>query len=69
MFPAPTDPRYHPKMRTVGLRLADGTTRGYPLEAVRRAGGRVEEIFAGHPVKIRLDPESQVFDVEAPGPV
>lgn len=69
MFPAPADARYHPKMRTVGLRLPDGTARGYPMEEVRRAGGRVEETFAGHPVKIRLDPESGVFDVEAPLPV
>jgi hypothetical protein len=69
MFPAPTDPRYHPKMRTVGLRLRDGTARGYPLEEVQRAGGRVEEDFAGHPVKIRLDPGSEVFEVEVPGPV
>jgi hypothetical protein len=66
LFPAPTDPRYHPKMRTVGLRLPDGTARGYPQGEVRRAGGRVEETFAGHPVKIRLDPESEVFSVEAP---
>jgi len=69
LFPAPADPRYHPKMRTVGLRLPDGTARGYPLDEVRRAGGRVEETFAGHPVKIRLDPDSEVFDVEAPPPV
>jgi hypothetical protein len=69
LFPAPVNPRYHPKMRTVGLRLPDGTARGYPVDEVRRAGGRVEETFAGHPVKIRLDPESGVFDVEAPPPV
>jgi hypothetical protein len=69
LFPVGTDPRYHPKMRTVGLRLPDGTARGYPLEEVRRAGGRVEETFAGHPVKIRLDPESEVFTVEAPSPI
>jgi hypothetical protein len=69
LFPAPADPRYHPKMRTVGLRLPDGTARGYPLDEVRRAGGLVEETFAGHPVKIQLDPESDVFDVEAPRPV
>jgi hypothetical protein len=43
--------------------------RGYPLEEVQRAGGRVEEDFAGHPVKIRLDPGSEVFEVEVPGPV
>jgi hypothetical protein len=69
LFPVPADRRYHPKMRTLGLRLPDGTARGYPLEEVRRAGGRVHETFAGHPVKIRLDPESEVFNVEAPPPV
>lgn len=35
----PLDGRYHPKMRTVGLRLADGRARAYPLEEVARAGG------------------------------
>ena len=29
----------------------------------------MQETFAGHPVKIHLDPESEVFDVEAPSPV
>ena len=69
LFPVPANPRYHPKMRTVGLRLADGRARGYPLEEVERAGGRIEETFAGHPVEIRLDPASQTFDVQAPAAV
>ena len=37
LFPAPADPRYHPKMRTVGLRLPDGTAR---LPPRRGAAGR-----------------------------
>jgi hypothetical protein len=69
MFPVRRDPRYHPKMRTVGLRLPDGTARAYPLEEVRRAGGHVEETFHGYAVGIRLDPETQAFEVDAPRPV
>ena len=68
-FPVPRDPRYHPKMRTLGLRMADGRARGYPLVEVRRAGGLVAESPFGKPVTIRLDPESQAFEVDAPEPI
>lgn len=66
LFPVPVDERYHPKMRTVGLRLADGTARAYPLAEVARAGGSVVEEFAGRSVAIRFDADSQSFEVEAP---
>jgi hypothetical protein len=66
LFPAAHERRYHPKMRTVGLRLRDGRARGYPLVEVQRAGGHVVESLFGAPVEIRLDPESLAFEVDAP---
>jgi hypothetical protein len=69
MFPAPLDRRYHPKMPTVGLRLVDGEARGYPAAEISRAGGAVEELFAGHPVRVAYDPDGQVFDVRAPAAI
>ena len=68
-FPAPRDPPYHPKMRTLGLRVPGGPERAYPLKEVLRAGGEVEESFASHRVRVRADPESGVFDVDAPPPI
>jgi hypothetical protein len=68
-FPVARDPRYHPKMRTLGLRLADGRARGYPLVEVQRAGGSISESPFGTPVTIRLDTESQTFEVDAPEPI
>lgn len=68
-FPAPRDPRYHPKMRTLGLRLPGGPSRAYPLREVQRAGGEVEETFAGQRVRVRASGEKGVFDVEAPAPI
>jgi len=69
MFPVARDARYHPKMRTVGLRVPGGPARAYPLDEIRKAGGRVQESFAGSEVQIRLDPDSQTFVVEAPAPL
>ncbi|MBW2397837.1 MAG: DUF3179 domain-containing protein [Deltaproteobacteria bacterium] len=69
VFPVTRDPRYHPKMRILGLRMADGRARGYPLVEVQRAGGVVAESPFGKPVTIRLDTESQAFEVDAPEPV
>jgi len=66
MFPAPLDPRYHPKMPTLGVRLASGAARAYPAEEIVRAGGRVEDRFEGHSVTVSYEPDIQVFDVEAP---
>ena len=68
-FPAPLDSRYHPKMRVVGLRLADGTARAYPAEEIRRSGGRVRDRFAGHDVLIEYGGGEQGFVVEAPAVV
>jgi hypothetical protein len=66
VFPVRRDPRYHPKMRTLGLRMPDGRARGYPLIELQRAGGTVAESPFGEPVAIRLAPESQAFEVDAP---
>lgn len=65
-FPVPPDHRYHPKMPTLGMRLADGAARAYPASEIAAAGGRVEETFAGHSVRVSYDPERQVFEFDAP---
>ncbi len=65
-FPVPEDDRYHPKMPTLGLRLAVGPARAYPAVEIARAGGRVRERFAGRAVEIAYDPDEQVFEVSAP---
>ena len=65
-FPAPLDDRYHPKMPTLGVRIADGAARAYPAVEIERSGGIVEERFAGHPVVVRYDAETELFDVDAP---
>jgi hypothetical protein len=69
LFPVAVDSRYHPKTRTLGLRLPDGTARAYPLDEVRKAGGRVEERLADHPVVVSIDSKSESFAVEAPAVV
>ncbi len=66
MFSAPRDARYHPKMPTLGIRLPEGPARAYPAVELERAGGRVDETFAGYAVSVRYDAASQVFDVKAP---
>jgi len=68
-FPVRRDPRYHPKMRTLGLRHPDGRARGYPLVELQRAGGRVSESPFGKPVTIHLAPKSLAFEVAAPEPI
>jgi len=67
MFPVEYSRRYHPKMPTLGLRRADGPYRAYPALELVEAGGEVRERFDGEPVRVAYDPESQTFDVEAPG--
>jgi len=69
LFPAPLDRRYHPKMPTIGLRLASGPARAYPASELVAAGGTVRERFAGRDVTVGYDPEDQVFRVEAPDDV
>ncbi|MBW2313261.1 MAG: DUF3179 domain-containing protein [Deltaproteobacteria bacterium] len=65
-FPVPLDRRFHPKMPTVGLRLASGAARAFPAAEVVAGGGRVRERFAGRDIQVEYDPENQVFRVEAP---
>lgn len=69
VFPAPVDPRYHPKMPTLGLRIAGKAARAYPASELARAGSPVVEDFAGRPVRVAYDPERQVFEVDAPADV
>jgi hypothetical protein len=68
-FGAPRDRRYHPKLLTLGLRLAGGAARGYPADEVEKAGGRVEEEFKGRKVAVTYDSSEHIFRVEAPGDV
>ena len=65
-FPAPLDPRYHPKMPTLGVRLAGGAARAYPAMEIERAGGEVQERFEGRALKVSYEPDKQVFDIDAP---
>lgn len=69
MFPVPRDPRYHPKMPTIGLRVPGEGARAYPASERARSGGSVEEGFLGHDVRVAYDPDRQVFDVAAPAQV
>jgi len=66
MFPVPVDRRYHPKMPTLGIRVAGGGARAYPASELARAGGSVSERALGHPVEVGYDADRQVFEVEAP---
>lgn len=68
-FPAPLDARYHPKLPTIGLRVADGRARAYPLVEVQAAGGRVREPFAGVEVEVLYDAARAEFTARAPEPV
>jgi len=65
-FPVPLDKRYHPKTPTIGLQAAGGAVRAYPADEVRRAGGQVEEEFAGRPVVVAWDDQGGTFHVTAP---
>jgi hypothetical protein len=66
LFSVKPDPRYHPKMPTIGMRILQGGARAYPASEILKAGGRVEGEFEGRPVAIAYDPDEQVFTVEAP---
>jgi hypothetical protein len=68
-FPVPRDRRYHPKMPTLGLRTAEGSARAYPAIEVVRAGGAIEERFAGHAVRVTYDDAAKIFAVAAPDAV
>jgi hypothetical protein len=69
LFPVAKDRRHHPKTPTVGLRVADGRARAFPAVEVVRAGGSVEECFAGRRVRVAYDPERESFSTEAPSDV
>ena len=66
MFPVSVDPRYHPKMPTLGLRVRGEGARAYPASELARAGGSVQESFLGRPVRVSYDSDGQVFGVDAP---
>lgn len=66
LFPVARDTSRHPKLRTLGLRVPDGPSRAYPGAEVAKAGGRVEERFAGGRVVIEYDAQSGVFRYEVP---
>ena len=66
LFPVKRDRRYHPKTPTVGLRLPGGEARAYPLDEVKRAGGRVRERFLGYAVQVDYDADTQSFDINVP---
>jgi len=65
LFPMETDRRYHAKMPTLGIRDRSGKARAYPAAEIVKAGGRVEEDFAGTAVVVSYDRAKQVFSVEA----
>jgi hypothetical protein len=68
-FPARVDPRYHPKMPTIGMRLGSGAARAYPAAEVARAGGRVEDRIDCRRVTIRFDSAEGTFRVDAPADI
>jgi len=69
VFPTAFDRRHHPKTPTLGLRIRNGAARAYPAVELMRAGGQVEEWFAGRHVRVAYDPEAERFRVEAPDDV
>ncbi|NNL85618.1 MAG: DUF3179 domain-containing protein, partial [Myxococcales bacterium] len=60
-FPARFDPRYHPKMPTLGFRHTDGRARAYPAAEVLEVGS-VKEEFAGSQLSVRFDASAGVFE-------
>ena len=64
--PAPLDGRYHPKLRTLGLRTSGGAARAYPSSELERAGGCIEEIelFGRDRVRIEWDSSDQTFSYD-----
>jgi hypothetical protein len=66
LFPVRQDRRYHPKMRTIGLRLDNGKARAYPAAELERHAETLIENFEGHEIRIRYDVERKRFSVEAP---
>ncbi|MBW1885535.1 MAG: DUF3179 domain-containing protein [Deltaproteobacteria bacterium] len=69
IFPAPVDPRYHPKMPTLGLRIPGEGSRAYPASELAKSGGSVAERFVGRSVRVSYDSDQQLFSVDAPSEV
>jgi len=63
------DPRYHPKTRTLGLRVPGEGARAYPATELERGGAPVLERFLGRSVRVAYDADRDAFDVQAPGDV
>jgi hypothetical protein len=68
-FPAPTDPRYHPKMPTLGMRIPGEGSRAYTASELAENGGSVAENFLGRAVRVSYDANRQLFSSEAPSEV
>jgi hypothetical protein len=68
-FPVELDPRYHPKLPTLGLRTQAGQARAYPSAEILAAGGEVEEQFAGAEIRVGYDERTAVFRVQAPAEI
>jgi hypothetical protein len=65
LFPVRQDRRYHPKMRTIGLRLKSGEARAYPAAELEGRAEAVVEDFEGYAVRISYDVKSKRFAVDA----
>ena len=68
-FPVSIDPRYHPKMPTLGLRIPGKGARAYPASELAKSGGSVADRFLGRNVRVSYDSDRQLFSVEAPAEV
>ncbi len=55
-----SDDRLHPKARVLGI-AADGEAVAYPLEAIQRRGGVVNDAVGGVPVVVAVGPEEQTL--------
>ena len=64
----PKNLRYHPDMPVLGLKKA-GKLKAYPAGEILLAGGQVEELFEGVPVKIQYLVEEQSFKLKIPDDV
>jgi hypothetical protein len=54
------DDRLHPKTRVLGI-AADGEARAYPIPAVKKAGGVVNDTVGDRPVVVALGPEEETL--------
>ena len=69
LFPVPTqDRRFHAKELVLGVAAA-GKSRAYLGSLVTGAGGKVEDQFAGHPIRFRYDSSRAMYRWEIPADV